>query len=163
MIFFSDGSGWQSFPDEFLVLSCMSWCSHGKFCVDGVVCMTIPCLSILVPPVYRSFDTSFHFWSWSTVWPSVAFRSPTPWPLHLSHLESLRSLYPLISPSRFVLCLTIFFLGWIVYDALTDYNYEGFGYLLWSEYDWNAFMLPSPTHKPSKNLFMGKRKRSTQA
>lgn len=52
MIFFLDGSGWQSLSDEFIVLSCMSWRSHGKFCVNGVMCMTIP---------YRSFGSSFIF------------------------------------------------------------------------------------------------------
>lgn len=31
ILFFPDGSGWQSFLDEFLVLSCMSWRSRGNF------------------------------------------------------------------------------------------------------------------------------------
>lgn len=42
------GQFWMAifFSDEFSVLSCMSWRSHGKFCVNGVKCMTIP-LSII--------------------------------------------------------------------------------------------------------------------
>jgi hypothetical protein len=40
-------------------------------------------------------------------------------------IESLPSLYLLISPSRFVFVL-LYFLGWIVLDALTDYKYEDF-------------------------------------
>ena len=66
----------------------------------------------------------------SALWLSVvAFHSLSTRTLHLSHLSHLEPLPFSISLSRllvFVLCLTIFFLGRIVPDALTDYNYEGF-------------------------------------
>lgn len=83
--------------------------------MDGVMCMTIPRLSII-----------YGFFISSTVLAEVAFH----YPHSLARFFSLHLIPSPTSPSGFILCLTIFiwwFLSVIVF--FMDYTYEVFRYL----------------------------------